>query len=168
MGTTPLAIRLALDSDLPAIFAIYDEQVLHGTATFETVPRPPEQHADWLRQHPPTRYPALVAETDRGVVGWATLSAWSPRQAYARTAESSVYIHKDHRGQGIGLALMRDIIALAPGLGIRQVIARLAEGNEASVRLHESLGFTTLGVMRRVGEKFGRVLDVRMMQLSLE
>lgn len=168
MSATPFAIRLAHEADLPGIFAIYDEQVLHGTATFETVPKTAEQRLEWLRAHPPEKYPALVADSGGVILGWATLSAWSPRQAYARTAESSVYMHRDARGRGIGTALMRDLLERAPALGIRQLIARLTDGNDASVRLHESLGFAPIGTMRRVGEKFGRVLDVRMMQLALE
>jgi phosphinothricin acetyltransferase len=159
---------LANEHDLAGIFDIYDEQVLHGTATFETTPRSPAERIEWLRAHPHDRYPALVAADAAGVVGWAGLSAWSPRPAYARTAENSVYVHQDQRGRGIGRALMLDLIERARPLGIKVIVGRLVVGNDASVRLHESLGFRTIGVMRRVGEKFGRILDVQLMDLHLD
>lgn len=168
MGTASPTIRLASERDLPGIFDIYDEQVRHGTSTFETIPRTPSERIDWLSNHPAGRFPAIVATIDGQIAGWAGLSAWSPRPAYARTAESSVYIHKDRRGGGIGRALMLDLMERARGAGIKVLIARLTQGNDASVRLHESLGFTTIGVMRRVGEKFGRILDVRLMDLHLD
>lgn len=161
-------IRLASDHDLPGIFEIYDEQVRHGTATFETTPRTPAERIDWLRAHPHTRYPLLVAAHSTTILGWAGLSPWSPRPAYARTAENSVYVHKDQRGRGIGRALMLDLIERARPLGIKVIVGRLVVGNDASVKLHESLGFRTIGVMRRVGEKFGQVLDVRLMDLHLD
>jgi phosphinothricin acetyltransferase len=131
-------------------------------------PGTPAERLDWFALHPPTRYPVIVATPSGAVVGWASLSPWSPRPAYARTAENSVYVHKDKRGNGVGRSLMLDLIQRARDIGIKVIIARPVEGNDASIRLHESLGFSTIGVMRRVGEKFGRVLDVRLMDLHLD
>lgn len=168
MSGSALTIRLASERDLPGIFEVYDEQVRHGTSTFETIPRTPSERLDWLSLHPPSRYPAIVATQAGYVVGWAGLSPWSPRPAYARTAENSVYVHKEKRGKRIGRELMLDLIERARGIGIKVIVARPVEGNDASIRLHESLGFTTIGVMRGVGEKFGRVLDVRLMDLHLD
>lgn len=168
MSCDTVTIRLASERDLPSIFDIYDEQVRHGTSTFETVPRSPAERLDWFARHPPSRYPVLVATVSGSVVGWAGLSPWSPRPAYARTAENSVYVHKDKRARGVGRALMLDLIQRARDIGIKVIVARPVEGNDASIRLHESLGFSTIGVMRRVGEKFGRVLDVRLMDLHLD
>ncbi len=168
MSVGPANIRLASEHDLPGIFEIYDEQVRHGTATFETTPKSPVERLDWLRAHPPHRYPLLVATYSTHVVGWAGLSPWSPRAAYARTAENSVYVHKEYRGRGLGKLLMLDLIERSKPLGIKVIVGRLVVGNDASVKLHEALGFKTIGVMSRVGEKFGRVLDVRLMDLHLE
>lgn len=168
MAVEGVNILLASEHDLPGIFEIYDEQVRHGTATFETTPLSPAERLDWLRTHPPHRYPVTVATRGGRVVGWASLSPWSPRPAYERTAENSVYVHKEHQRQGIGRALMLDLIERTRPLGIKVIVGRLVEGNEGSIRLHEALGFQTIGVMRRVGEKFGRVLDVRLMDLHLE
>jgi L-amino acid N-acyltransferase len=164
-------IRHATSADLDGIFAIYDEQVLHGIATFETTPKTVEERIAWYGAHPQDKYPLLVA-TDQAnnlVVGWAGLSPWSPRQAYARTAENSVYIHESGRGRGLGKALMLELIARAKReTPVRVLVARIAQPSPASVALHESLGFSRVGMLRRCGEKFGRVLDVLIMDLHLD
>lgn len=162
------AIRDATPEDLPAIFAIYDAEVLRGTATFETVPKSKEERRLWYDTHPRDRYPVIVAEEGGRVLGWARLYPWSPRQAYARTAEDSVYVGADARRRGVGRALLEALIARAPASGIAVIVARIAEGNPGSVRLHEGLGFRPVGTMRRVGEKFGRILDVSILDLHLD
>jgi len=162
-----MIIRAAKREDLKGIFEIYDEQVLHGTATFDTIVKTTTERLDWFATAG-NRYPILVAEEDRRVLGWARLYAWSPRKAYDRTAENAVYVHEEARGRGIGRALMEKLIALAPKRGVHVLVARIVEGNPASVRLHETLGFKTIGVMRQVGEKFGTLLDVRLMDLHLD
>ncbi|HYE02120.1 MAG TPA: RdgB/HAM1 family non-canonical purine NTP pyrophosphatase [Phycisphaerales bacterium] len=161
-------VRAATPADLDGIFAIYDREVLHGTSTFETEPKTPAQRTAWLTEHDPGRYPVLVAETQGRVAGWARLQPWSTRCAYARAAENSVYVHPDFRGRGTGRLLMGELIRGAPAAGVWVILARVVEGNPASLRLHEALGFETIGVMRRVGEKFGRVLDVRLLDLHLD
>ena len=168
MNLTPFRIRAATEGDLPGIFAIYDQEVLHGTATFDTQPRLEAERLDWFRSDGHGRYPILVAVSDGRIAGWARLYAWSPRKAYDRTAESAVYVHREHRGQGLSRALMEELIRLAPGRGVQVLIARVVEGNPASLALHEKLGFRTIGVMQRVGEKFGRLLDVRLLDRQLD
>ena len=163
-----LVIRDATIGDLPAIFDIYNEQVLHGTATFDTVPKDPVRDARWFNGRNLALHPVIVGEVGGVVVGWASLSAWSDRCAYARAAEESVYIHKDHRGRGHGRALLRAIIERGRDAGLGVLLARIAGDNPGSVRLHEELGFARIGTMRRVGEKFGRILDVEMMDLHLD
>jgi len=161
-------VREAVLEDLPAIFSVYDEQVLFGTATFETVPKTPEERVRWFEEFPRARSPVLVAEEGPRLAGWARLQPWSPRPAYARTAECSVYVAREDRGRGVGRALLRALLDRARAAGIAVVLARIAEGNPASVRLHEAAGFREIGTMRRVGEKFGRVLDVLLMDLHLD
>lgn len=164
-----MRIRLAADADLPAIMEIYNEQVLHGTATFDTEPiDTPEKRRAWFAKHPPEIYPVVVAEEDGRVVGWASLSRWSERCAYNRTAEVSEYVHKDHRGRGVGSELLRELIARARTIGLGVLLARITGESAASLRMHADHGFTRIGTMRRVGEKFGRVLDVELMDLQLE
>lgn len=166
-GLTPI-IRAAAEADLPQIFAIYDREVLHGTATFDTEPKSAAGRVAWLRDDAGGRYPILVAEVAGAVAGWARLYAWSNRCAYARAAENAVYVHEAHRGKGVGRALLAELIRLAPQRGVHVLLARIVEGNPASLALHEALGFTSIGLMRRVGEKFGRVLDVRLMDRQLD
>jgi phosphinothricin acetyltransferase len=163
-----MKVRAATEADLAAIFAIYDDEVLHGTATFDTQPRTPAERIEWFRSDGGGRYPLLVGEVDGEVVGWARLYAWSPRPAYNRTAENAVYVARGHRGKGISRALMKELMRLAPARGVQVLVARVVEGNPASLALHEKLGFRTIGVMRRVGEKFGRLLDVRLMDRHLD
>lgn len=161
-------LRAATEADLPGIFAIYDEQVLHGTATFDTVPRTPPERLEWFLNNPGQRYPILVAEDDDGIVGWARLYPWSPRPAYDRTAENAVYVRANRRGDGIGRALLTELLRLAPQAGVLTLVARIVEGNPGSLALHERLGYTRIGRMRRCGEKHGRVLDVWLLERILD
>jgi phosphinothricin acetyltransferase len=163
-----MKIRPATEADLPGIFAIYDREVLHGTATFDTEPKTQAERLAWLRDDAGGKYPILVAEIDGAVAGWARLYAWSNRCAYARAAENAVYVHAGHRGKGVGRALLEELIRLAPQRGVQVLLARIVEGNPGSLALHEALGFRSIGVMQRVGEKFGRVLDVRLMDRQLD
>jgi len=162
-----LTIRPAQPADLPAIFDIYHEQVLQGIATFDTAPRTDAQQRDWFQKHPANDYPAIVADHAGRIVGWAALSPWSDRPAYDRTAEVSEYVHADHRGRGIGRQLLAAIIDLARARGRKVLLARVVDQNPGSVRYHERVGFTTVGIMHGVGEKFGRILDVRLMEMQL-
>lgn len=163
-------IRPATRADVAGIFAIYDHEVLHGTATAQTIPFTADERADWFARHVPDLHPLVVAVDGEGsVVGWAGLSAWSPRQAYRRTAESSVYVAPSRHGRGIGRALMLDLLARTRrDTPVRVVLARMVERNAASLRLHESLGFETVGVLRRVMEKAGVLHDMRILSLDLE
>lgn len=165
----PLVVRLATRADVPGIFAIYDHEVLHGTATAQTIPFTAEEREAFFARHTPDLHPLVVAvEPDGFVAGWAGLSPWSPRQGYRRTAENSVYVHRSRHGRGIGSALMTDLLARTlRDTPVRLVIARPSEDNVASIRLHESLGFQTVGVLRNVIEKFGRLVDVRILSLEL-
>ena len=166
------AIRLVKETDLAEIFEIYDREVLERTATFETVPKTAAERDEWFRVHGADRYPALVAveplsDGGEAVVGWACVSPWSPRQAYARSAENSVYVRDDRMGRGIGRALMVALVTEARRVGIRVLIARITEGNPASLALHRKLEFQPIGTMREVGEKFGRILDVELLDLHI-
>jgi aminoglycoside 3-N-acetyltransferase len=149
--------------DLPALVEIYNEAIRTTTATFDTVEKKVEDRRAWFDAHGP-RAPLLVAEEGDAVLGYASLLPWSDRCAYSGTAETAVYVDQAARGKGVGTALMQELMARARDLGLRCVVARITEGNEASVSLHRRHGFRTLGVMRRCGEKFGRLLDVTLMQ----
>lgn len=161
-------LRAATEADLPGIFAIYDKQVLHGTATFDMVPKNPQERLEWFRNNPGNRYPILVAEDAGEIVGWARLYPWSPRPAYDRTAENAVYVREDRRRGGVGCALLAELLRLAPQLGVLTLVARIVDGNPGSMALHERMGYTRIGRMRRCGEKHGRVLDVWLLERILD
>lgn len=162
-----LTIRRATLADLKAITEIYNEAVLTTNATFDTEPRSVADQQVWFYAHG-SRYPILVAQLDRRVSGWASLSKWSDRCAYADTAEISLYVSAACRGQGIGKALMAAIIQAGKTAGLHTIVARIAAGNEASIHLCQAAGFEHIGVMREVGRKFGRLLDVSLMQKIYE
>lgn len=157
-------IRNAVLKDLPAIVDIYNEAVLNTTATFDTHPRSLDDRRPWFEQHG-DKYPLLVAVEDDKVIGWASLSAWSDRCAYADTAEASIYVKEGERGKGIGRKLSQEILKAGREAGLHTIILRIASENVISIKLAESLGFNTIGVMKEVGKKFGKILDVTLMQL---
>ena len=161
-----LTIRQATLEDLGAITEIYNDAILNTVATFDTEPKTLEEQRVWFANHVP-KYPILVAEQDGLVVGWASLSMWSDRYAYTDTAESSLYVKKEYRGQGIGKRLLEAIIQEGKKAGFHSVMTRIAEGGEASVHLCESMGFRHVGIMKEVGRKFGKLLDVYLMQKIL-
>ena len=156
-------IRQATLEDLGTITEIYNEAILKTVATFDTEPKTLEEQRSWFSEHVP-KYPILVAEPDGLVVGWASLSRWSDRCAYSETVEISLYIKEEHRGKGIGKQLLKAIIREGQKVGFHTVIARIVEGNEASIHLFESVGFEHIGIMKEVGRKFGKLLDVYLMQ----
>lgn len=159
-------IRPARLADAAAIAEIYNDVVLHGTATFDTEPRPLEAQVKWLEAHG-ERWPVIVWEAEGRVLGWASLSRWSDRKAYDESAENSVYVAASARGQGLGRKLLEALLKEARAKKFHAVIARIAEGNPASVKLHESAGFFKVGVLKEIGFKFGRRLDVDLYQLLL-
>ncbi|MGH8446862.1 MAG: GNAT family N-acetyltransferase [Solimonas sp.] len=168
MSDAATTLRAATEADLTGIFAIYDEQVLHGTATFDTVPKNEAERLAWFRMNPDGRYPIVVAEDAGGIVGWGRLYQWSPRPAYDRSAENAVYVRTDARGRGLGRLLLEELLRIAPAAGVLTLIARIVDGNPASLALHEALGYARIGLMRRCGVKHGQVLDVWLLQRVLD
>jgi L-amino acid N-acyltransferase YncA len=158
-----IIIRPAKLADLPAITEIYNEAILKTTATFDTEPKTSEEQKIWFADHGP-KYPILVAEENGIAVGWASLSKWSDRCAYSDTAEISLYVREDHQGKGIGRKLLEAIVAEGEKAGLHTIIARIAEASQASIHLHKSVGFEHIGTMKEVGRKFGKLLDVHLMQ----
>jgi len=158
-----LNIRPATQTDLPAITEIYNEAILNTAATFDTQPKSLQEQEQWFASHD-ARHPVLVAEQDGTIVGWASLSAWSDRCAYADTAEASVYVRKEYRGKGVGRLLSVALLEAGEKAGLHTVIARITGGNEASLRLAQSAGFELVGTMKEVGRKFGRLHNVHLLQ----
>lgn len=154
---------MARHDDAEAIRAIYNAEVVASTSTFDLVPRTPAEQEAWLREHSGA-YPAIVAVEGGEVIGFAALSPFRDRPAYATTVEDSVYVRADWQGRGVGKALLRELLRLAAAHGFHAVIARIGGHNEASIALHRSCGFEIVGIEREVGRKFGRWLDVVEMQ----
>ena len=154
-------------TDAAAIAAIYNREVLETTATFDIEPRTVTQQQDWLRERSGAHVVLVSDDEESGVVGFASLSPYKPRPAYRTTVETSVYVDRDFRGSGIAVALMNELLTTARTHGFHSVIARIEASQEPSLALHKKVGFTHVGTEREVGRKFGRWLDVSIMQAVL-
>ena len=161
-----VAVRLARLDDAEAIRAIYNLEVTGSTVTFDLVPRTLADQEAWLAEHAGV-HPAVVAELEGEVVGFGSLAPYRNRPAYATTVENSVYVRSDRRGLGCGRAILAELVRLATVHGFHAVMARIVGGHEASIGLHARCGFELVGVEREVGRKFGRWLDVVLMQRLL-
>jgi len=156
-------VRDAMLDDLPAITDIYNEAIRKTVATFDTEPKTSDEQKTWFLDHG-AKNPIIVAEESGKIIGWASLSKWSDRCAYSDAAEISLYVTEGHQGKGIGRRLLQEVLKKGRKAGLHTVLARIAEGNATSVHLHEAMGFEHVGVMKEVGRKFGRLLDVYLMQ----
>jgi phosphinothricin acetyltransferase len=163
-----ILIRDATASDVPAITAIYAHHVLVGTGTFEE--EPPTEAEVWQRiaAVQAAGWAWLVAEQGGAVLGYAYFSRFRDRSAYRFSAEDSIYVRDDVRGQGLGKALVEVLLQRATACGFRQMFAVIGDSeNVGSIGLHVSLGFRQAGVLKAAGLKFGRWIDVVFMQRPL-
>jgi phosphinothricin acetyltransferase len=161
-----MPIRPATGSDLPGIAAIYDAEVLGGISTFATSPPGPDYWRARLESTAPGDH-LLVAEDGDRVLGYAYSSAYRPRDAYAHTRESSVYLAAEARGRGLGRRLYDGLLAAMRADDVRLVVAVVALPNDASRALHQACGFTSVGVLHDVGHKLGRWIDTELFELRL-
>ncbi|WCO66698.1 GNAT family N-acetyltransferase [Iamia majanohamensis] len=161
-----MQVRLADLDDVEGIRAIYNREVLEGTATFDLRPRSPEEQRAWLTDRDGA-HAVVVAVEGATVLGFGSLSPYRPRPAYRTTVEDSVYVDPDQQGRGVGRAILEALVATATQHGFHLVIGRITGHNEASVALHHACGFETVGVEREVGRKFSRWLDVVVVQRLL-
>ena len=161
-----MLVRLARNTDIPAITGINDWYIAQTAANFHAQPTGEESMLDQWR-HTQERYPWLVAEASGAVIGFANASPWKGRCAYDWSAEVTVYVHHEHHRKGIGAALYVRLFEILRNQGYRTVLAGITQPNEASVRLHERMGMTKVGHMTRVGWKFQAWHDVGYWQLEL-
>jgi L-amino acid N-acyltransferase YncA len=160
-------VRLADLEDADAIRAIYNREVTESTATLDLVPRSVPEQARWMDDHSGA-YAALVAVAPDGTVaGFGSLSPYRTRPGYSTTVEDSVYVQTGHRGAGVGRLLLSELVGVAATSGFHTVIARISAPQEPSLALHRSCGFELVGVEREVARKFGRWVDVALMQRLL-
>ncbi|HEX9721614.1 MAG TPA: GNAT family N-acetyltransferase [Ramlibacter sp.] len=161
-------IRPSNAEDLPAVTAIYAHHVLTGTGTFETTPPTPDEMAARRADVLAKDLPFLVAEDGGQILGFAYCQWFKPRPAYRFSAEDSVYLHPDAFGKGLGRRLLAELAAQAEAGGIRKLIAVIGDSaNAASIGVHRSLGFSTVGVFKSCGWKFGKWLDIVLMEKAL-
>jgi phosphinothricin acetyltransferase len=158
-----LKIREAKTTDLNEISKIYNWAILNTTATFDTNEKSYDEQKKWFENHGGKNL-IIVAELNNEIIGWAALSKYSNRCAYSDTAEISLYVKEGHMNKGIGKKLMENIIKSGKSVGLHVLIARITEGNDNSIHLHESYGFEHIGIMKEVGLKFGKRLNVFLMQ----
>jgi phosphinothricin acetyltransferase len=161
MASHLATIRSAERADLAALTDIYNHYVENSHVTFDIAPFSVEQRAEWFAHyatHGPFRL--LVAEDQGEVVGYASSSPFRPKPAYRTSVETSVYLHPDAAGRGLGRALYRELLALLPQAHVHRAYAGVAVPNAASVALHLRCGFKPLGIYHEVGFKFGCYIDV--------
>jgi L-amino acid N-acyltransferase len=159
-------IRLVRTGDAEAIRAIYNVEVVESTVTFDLVPRTHADQLAWIDAHS-GGHPAIVATDGGEVVGFASVSPYRSRPAYATTVEDSVYVRRDRQGQGIGRLLLDSLVERTREHGFHSMIGRIVGGHASSIALHRRCGFEEIGVERDVGRKFGKWLDVVLMQRML-
>ena len=161
-----LTIRDAVAADAAALLDIYRPFVLDTPVSFELEPPSTvefEQRIATAR----SRWVWLVAERGSDLVGYAYASSYKSRAAYRWSVETAVYVHEDHRGQGVGMTLYSRLMAALAEKGYCTAYAGITLPNEASIRLHRAVGFREIGVFRRAGWKFGRWHDVSWWQREL-
>jgi phosphinothricin acetyltransferase len=151
-----------------AILEILNEAIANSTALYDYKPRPKESMVGWFKAKQTGRFPVIGAIADEELLGFASYGTFRAWPAYKYTVEHSVYVHRDHRGKGIGAVLMKKLIDAAREQQYHVMIGGIDAANRASVRLHEKLGFFHAGTIRQAGYKFGRWLDLAFYQLLLE
>jgi phosphinothricin acetyltransferase len=161
-------IRPAIEADLPAILAITNEAIVNSTAVWHVTPASLEARTQWWRDRVARGFPVLVAEMAAGrVAGFASYGDFRPFAGYAATVEHSIYVDPAAQGQGVGRALLAALVDRATADGLHVMVGGIEAGNTASIALHRKAGFVDAGVLRQVGRKFDRWLDLLFMQKIL-
>ncbi len=159
--------RLARPDDAEAIRTIYNHYVQNSTVTFDLVPRSLEDQQAWLAARSGALAVVVAVDSDDVVLGFASLSPYKERPAYRTSVENSIYVAPGAERRGVGRTLMDHLIEVATESGYHAMMARIADAGPASVGLHTAVGFEMVGIEREVGRKFGRWLDVAVMQKLL-
>ena len=159
-------VRPIRTSDSEQIREIYNWEVLNALSNMDLVPRTPESQELWMHEHSGIHGAIAAAEENR-ILGFASLSPYRPRPGYSTSVENSIYVHRDARRNGVGIALLSSLVDLAANHGFHTCIARIIATQAASVELHRKCGFELVGVEREIGRKFGQWIDVALMQRML-
>ena len=161
-------IRYAERDDLTAILAIYNDAILNTTAVYDYRPHTIEDRTSWYEKKVGDGFPILVFEENNLVVGFATFGPFRVWPAYKYTIEHSVYVHQNHRGKHIGTDLLQELIKIANARDYATMVAGIDASNEGSRLMHEKLGFSHSGTIRKAGYKFGKWLDLSFYQYELK
>lgn len=152
-----------------AILAILNEAIVNSTALYDYQPRTLESMDAWFKTKRAGGFPVLgIEDMDGELLGFGTYGAFRPFPAFKYTAEHSVYVHKAHRGRGLGLALMNALLNKAKDADLHSMIAVIDSSNLPSIAMHQKLGFQLAGTLPQVGFKFARWLDVVLYQMVFE
>jgi L-amino acid N-acyltransferase YncA len=166
---TATTVDCTLERHGAAILDIFNDAIAHSTALYDYSPRAIESMPGWFHGKLAGAFPVIGLEDDGGKLlafgSYGTFRAWP---AYKYSVEHSVYVHKDHRGQGLGRVVLGELISAAKRQEKHCMIGGIDAANTASIRLHEQLGFRHTGTIPQVGFKFGRWLDLAFYQLLLE
>lgn len=171
--TSEVLIREAQECDVAGMVEIYNYYVANSTATFDLSPQSTEQRAVWLREHRENGLPVFVMEQKESgsgqhkIIGFAGLSYYHSRCAYKLTVEPSMYIASASCHSGFGKQLMKRLMTAAANSGYHAIVALVCGENVASIRLARSFGFEEVGLLKEVGRKFDRWLDVSILQKVL-
>ena len=157
-------IRPATVADLPSILDIYNDAILTTTAVYDYAPHTLDMREAWFVAKHQAGFPVLVAELQGTVAGFGALGHFRAWEAYRYTAENSLYVAPQYRGQGIGKQLLAQLLRAATELQLHAIVAGIDADNVASLKLHEQFGFQEVAHFPQVGYKFDRWLDLKFMQ----
>lgn len=163
-----MLIREARLEDLPAILDIYNEVIMTSSAVYCDNPVSLDDRRQWFESRQTQGYPVLVAEDDGEVIGFASFGDFRSYPGFRYTVEHSVHLAPQARGKGIGTELVKALLPLARQLGKHVMIAAVDGANQGSIRFHQRLGFVETARMPQVGKKFGRWLDMVLLQIQLD
>ncbi|QJD69065.1 N-acetyltransferase [Xanthomonas campestris pv. badrii] len=151
-----------------AILDIFNEAIAHSTALYDYRPRPPESMVGWFATKRAGGFPVIgVEDADGTLMGFASYGTFRAWPAFKYSVEHSIYVHRDHRGKGLGRVLLQALITAAEARGVHVLVGGIDASNQASIALHEQFGFTHAGTVREAGFKFGRWLDLAFYQRIL-
>lgn len=162
-----MTLRFARKEDCAAIAGIYNHAVVHTSAIWNDKTVDVDNRIAWFEARQQAGFPVLVSEENDQVTGYASFGDWRAFEGFRYTVEHSVYVHPQHQGKGLGRALLSQLIVVARRIGKHVMVASIESQNQASLHLHQQLGFAITAQMPQVGTKFGRWLDLTFMQLQL-
>jgi phosphinothricin acetyltransferase len=162
-------VHCTFERHADAILEIFNEAIVNSTALYDYKPREPQSMVQWFEVKRNGGFPVIGLEDINGVLlGFGSYGTFRRWPAYKYSVEHSVYVHKDHRGRGLGRTVLRELITAARQNGVHAMLGGLDATNIASIALHEQLGFKHVGTLSQVGFKFGRWLDLAFYQLLLD